>query len=193
MKHFKKIPTLFVLIFLLLGACTERPKQTAEDKQREAQQAALDLANDQVGMPSIINYRQKRMMKKFQEDCDRKVVTYAYFENAIPVKVPGFTALGGKLTFISVCESYPVPYAAQFTAPESMQTYNIHQKPGETVLTDHYGVARLPQADPDGLHKPTSSEASVTMMKDPTRGSDKVGPAYSEPRLFVVPFKLPMD
>ncbi|EKD58360.1 MAG: hypothetical protein ACD_56C00146G0019 [uncultured bacterium] len=170
----------------LISACA--PDQTAQDKQREAQEKIVGEGVSKVGMPNIVNFREAKAMRMIQELCDQEIVTYTYLENMSPVIVRGHTALGGKLTYLGETISYPIPYSAQFTAPESMQTYNISSKAGEERK---YGVERLPQPDPNGLHKPGSAEATFILMKDPS--SDKVAPVYTEPKLLSFPFKLKMD
>lgn len=170
-----------------VSACA--PERTADDEKRDAQQKSLRVANDIVGNPQIKNFREAKTMRAIQELCDTEVVTFTYLENMIPTVVHGYTALGGKLTYIGETISYPLPYAAQFSAPESMQTYNLGTGPNSGA--ERYGVARLPQADPNGLFKPTSADATWILMKDPK--SNKVAPVYMEPRLVALPFKLPMD
>jgi hypothetical protein len=182
-----KLVFLFIAMVVLIASCA--PPQTADDKKRDAQQASLQEGNQKVGMPAIINFRKAKTMRMIEELCDQEIVTYTYLENMIPVVVPGHTALGGKLTFVGETISFPLPYAAQFTAPESMQTYNLGR--GKTGDNHYYGVARLPQADPDGLFKPSNADATWILMKDPN--SDKVGPVYGEPKIFCFPFKLKMD
>jgi hypothetical protein len=179
---------LLIAVVALLAGCA--PPQTADDVKREDQNKMLKEGNRIVGMPGITKFRQAKTMRMIQELCDDEIVTYMYMENVVPCVVPGYTACGGKLTFIGETIAYPMPYAAQFTAPESMQTYNIK---GNTGGAASYGVAKLPQADPDGLFKPPSAEATWSLMKNPNPKSEQIGPAYSEPKLFVIPFKLKMD
>jgi hypothetical protein len=177
---------LLISVVALLAGCP--PQQTADDIKREQQQASLKDGNMKVGMPGIINFRQAKIMRMIQELCDQEIVTYTYVENMMPKVVPGLTVRGGKFTYIGETIGFPLPYSAQFTAPESMQTYNVR---GSTGDAQRYGVARLPQADPDGLFKPGSAEGSWVLMKDPE--SDKVSPFYSESRLTTFTFKLKFD
>lgn len=187
MRHTRIFVVLFVVV-AFLSAC--EPPQTADDKRRELQNKILQEGVAKVGLPGIVNFREAKVMRMIQELSDQEVVTYTYLENMVPTVVRGHTALGGKLTYIGETISYPIPYATQFTAPEAMQTYNI-SKTEASGSTNRYGTARLPQADPNGLFKPASSEATWVLMKDPK--SDKVAPIYMEPRLVTLPFKLPMD
>lgn len=189
MRNFRIFIVLFVIIATFLSACA--PPQTAEDKKREQQNEILQEGAAKVGMPGIINFREAKALRMIQELCDHEIITYTYMENMIPTFVHGRTALGGKLVYLGETIGYPIPYATQLTAPESMQTYNISKKSAAGIGTERYGVARLPQADPNGLHKPSSAEATWILMKDPS--SNKVAPVYMEPKLVSLPFKLPMD
>jgi hypothetical protein len=184
--------TAILIVAVLLAACA--PEPTSADKQRDMQAKITDEGVSKVGMPNTKNFREAKIMKMIQELCDKEVVTYTYAENLVPtVKScttlkPGCTGLGGKFTFVGESVGFPIPYATQFTAPESMQTYNIENRKGGER---HYGAARLPQADPNGLYKPASAEATWVLMKDPN--SDKVAPVYMEPKLACYPYKLPLD
>jgi hypothetical protein len=187
MRHTRiSLLILLIAVVSLLAGCP--PPQTSDDIKREQQERSLAEGNMKVGMPGIINFRQAKIMRMIQELCDQEIVTYTYVENMMPRVVPGLTARGGKFTYIGETIGFPLPYASQFTAPESMQSYNLKN----TGSSEHrYGVARLPQADPDGLFKPGSAEGSWVLMKDPK--SDKVSPFYSESRLTCFTFKLEFD
>lgn len=177
---------IVVLVAIIFVGCA--PEKTAQDRQRELQNTIIEEGVSKVGMPGIKNFREAKALKAIQELCDQEIVTYAYVENLIPTPVHGKTALGGKFTYLGETISFPIPYATQFTSPEAMQTYNIDRRSGGQ---GYFGVERLPQADPNGLYKPASAEATWVLMKDPS--SAKVAPVYMEPKLACFPFKLPMD
>ena len=103
----------------------------------------------------------------------------AYLENMNPTIVRGFTARGGKLTYVGQTIGYGIPYATQYTNPQKVERYG-----GSGWIT-------LPQADPNGLFSPASAEGTWILMKDPN--SSKVEPVYIEPRILTSPFPLPMD
>lgn len=179
---------MVVLLAIVCFASCE-PEKTAGDRMRDQQEVLSKEGVSKVGMPAIVNFREAKTMRMIQELCDQSIVTYSYLENMIPTRVPGYTALGGKLVFLGETIGFPIPYSAQFTAPEAMQTYNISRSTsgGER----YYGAERLPQADPNGLHKPVSANATWILMKDP--GSENVQPIYIEPNVLAFPFRLPMD
>lgn len=187
MKTILKLSMLVLAVAGLSAACA--PERTADDKLRDQQSQLTQERVSKVGMPGIKNFRQAKAMKAIQELCDEEIVTFTYIENLIPTIVHGRTALGGKFTYLGETITYPLPYAAQFTAPESMQTFNLGKQAG--LGDKRYGVERLPQADPDGLFKPSSAEATWVLLKDPS--SSKVAPVYMEPKIATFPFKLPMD
>ena len=164
---------------------------TASDIQRDRQEQLLKENAAQTGMPAIKNFRIAKMKKYIEELQDQEgLVTYTYLENMIPTVVKGRTVLGGKLTFFCNSISYGLPYATQFTAPETMQRYYIPST-GKAGEAQTYGVARLPQADPSGLFPPTSAEGTWVLCEDPK--TKKVGALHVEPRVTVSPFKFDPD
>ena len=165
------------------------PEPTSSDIQRERQETMVAEGVAQTGMPAIVNFRELKLAKELYELRDQaNLATYSYVENLSPAVVHGITARGGKLTFICDSIGFPLPYAVQFSAPESMQKWIV---PGAVGGERRYGVEKLPQAEPNGLFSPGSAEASWILCKDPS-GKD-VFPSYSEPRLFVSLFKYPFD
>jgi hypothetical protein len=177
---------IVILMAIVFVGCA--PEKTAQDKQRELQNTIVEEGVSKVGLPGIKNFYEAKTMKAIQELCDDGIVTYTYIENMIPTPTPGKTAMGGKFTYLGATIGYPIPYSTQFTSPEAMQTFNID---GRGSSQRYYGAERLPQADPNGLYKPASAEATWVLMKDPT--TDKVAPVYMEPKLACFPFKLPLD
>ncbi len=139
-------------------------EDSSDDIQRKQQERILAEGTSQVGMPSIRNFREKKMLKDILELRDQEgLVTYTYT----------YSERTGKLRFFGETIGYGIPYATQFTAP---------QKP-------HGERYPLPQADPNGLFSPASAEGTWVLMKDPN--GSKVLPVYLEPRVVVSPFKLP--
>lgn len=184
----KKSLLVCVLLFAL-AACS--PPPTSSDKQRERQELMVSEGVAQVGVPAIKNFRELKLAKDIYEMRDQTgLVTYSYLENLTPAVVKGHTALGGKLTFVCDSIGYPLPYATQFTAPESMQTYTVPNS-GSGSKDRSYGVARLPQSEPNGLHSPASADGTWVMCKDPN-GKD-ARPLYTEPKVVVSQFKFPTD
>ena len=121
-----------------------------------------------VGMPAITNFAEKRMMKDILELRDQMHPTYTYLYD-----------MNGKIGE-KVCDSlgYGLSGATQYTNPQRASYYNDGG--------GHYGVIPLPQADPNGLFSPASTEGTWVMCKVP--GQEKVMPQYIEPRVIVLSF-----
>ncbi len=133
-------------------------------------------------MPLIKNFRERKILKDIYELRDQQgLVTFTYLENLSPVVVKGRSCLGGKLVFFGESVGYGIPCATQFTNPQK----DIYSDVSSTI---HMA---LPQADPNGLFSPASAEGTWIMLKDPS--STRTLPVYVEPRVVVLPFKLPFD
>ena len=159
--------TFFCLIsvFIFTG-CLEETK-TADSVQAEQTQTMMSEAQRQVGMPNIVNWQQRKLMKLIYELCDKEdLITYAYIKSDYQ----------GKLIYIGKCVGYGIPFSAQFTNPERIK----RPYQGEYIT--------LPQPDPNGLFMPTSSSATWLMMLDPQ--TNKPRPVYLEPEIVVSPFPL---
>jgi hypothetical protein len=156
---------LLALICTNLAGC---PVNNDSDAVQGQQQETLQRqSNSAVGIPAIVNFREKRLLKDILELRDQNgLITYTYIQSEMT----------GKLIFIGQTIGYGIPYATQYT------------NPGKEVGDEYHAIAVLPQADPNGLFSPASAEGTWIMLKDPN--SDKVQPVYIEPRIIVSPFKL---
>lgn len=162
---------------MLFVNCDYQP--SSDEVQQERQEQILKEGTAETGMPNVTHFRQRKLMKYIIEMCDKEVSTFSYLENMSPTIVKGHTALGGKLTYLGPTVGFGLPYSTQYTNPEKV----LHPYSG-AYLT-------LPQADPDGLFKPTSAEGTWLIMLNPD--TKQAEPVYVEPRVVTVPFKLPMD
>lgn len=191
MKKWSLSTIVIVTTVVLMGAAGNgcAPTPTSNDIQREQSNKMLDEATAQTGMPNIKNFRERKLLKDILELRDQDgLVTFSYLENEIPKVVPGKTALGGKLTYLGETIGFGIPYATQYTAPETVQRFML---PAQEGVTREWGHERLPQADPNGLFSPASAEGTWILMKDPN--GEKVVPIYVEPRVVVSPFKFEFD
>jgi len=154
---------LLVLPFVFaLTACDENLSSTQIERKKQEE---LSLqAVQQVGMPSIVNFAEKRMMKDILELRDKNVATTTYL-----------VGMNNQLT--KVCDSigYGLPYATQYTNPQR-------------VYSDPHGYGTLPQADPNGLYSPASADGTWVLCVDHKDGKAK--PVYIEPRVIVSPITL---
>ena len=150
---------LLALLPLVLGAC----EPSAEHDQQVKTNEALSEMNRQVGMPNIRNFQEKKLLKLVLEERDREnLVCYAYI----------VAEQTGRLNYIGKCIGYGIPYSTEYTNPEKV----IGQ--GNVI----------PQADPNGLYMPSSSEGTWLFMIDPS--SNKPRPVYCEGRALVSPFPI---
>lgn len=182
MKTFKSKITTLVFTMLVLacvgitsGCMTETV--SSDSKQAEATRASLKHANNMVGMPHIINYTQKKLLKQIYELCDReKLIVYIYTKS----DYTGLFVYQGKGI------GYGVPFSAQFTNPEKIVEGDKYF--GYDIAGYLNYLTVLPQADPNGIFMPTSSTATWCMVID-YYGIPRV--VYIEPEIVVSPFPLP--
>lgn len=162
-----RILVWFLFVLAVFAGCEVTPKADQIDAARQEQ--SLKQAQAQVGLPGIINFQEKKELKQIYELRDQeKLVCYAYFYNE-------FT---GKLVYFGKCLGYGIPYSTQFSNPDRI---------AGGYETPSTGNVTIPQAEPNGLFMPNSSEATWLLMLDETGASH---PVYVEPRIIVSPFKL---
>jgi|CXWL01.1.fsa_nt_gi hypothetical protein len=167
--NFKTSAALAVTL-LALAACGPSVS-TSDQRQSEQQAVILQEGTAAVGMPNIRNFRERRLLRDILQLRDQDgLVTYTY----------NFAEMTGRHVFLCNSIGYPIPYATQFTNPEYIAQYS-----------SSYGIAVLPQADPNGLFSPASAEGTWVMCIDPSTGQARV--VYSEPKLTVSPFPLTSD
>lgn len=147
-----------LLCLLLLSGCDYSDSDRA---QRIKQENLNRESNRQVGMPAIVNFQEKRMLKNILELRDTEIKTTTYTQD-----------MNGKLH--KLCESvgYGVPYATQYTNP----------------MRTEYQTLSLPQADPNGLFSPPGAEGTWILCANPE--TKRLSPVYVEPRVIVSPFHL---
>lgn len=154
-----------ICLVTLLVACGEQPQTAAQIERKK--QAELSLQGvQQVGMPAIVNFSEKRMMKDILELRDKNVATTTYTMD-----------MNGKLHKICDSVGFGLPYATQYTNPSMPQR-----------TSDGGGVYVLPQADPNGLYSPASADGTWVQCVDPR--TKKATVVYIEPRVIVSPFPL---
>jgi len=167
MKKIFIMVLLLLFVFVLFIGCKDNQSHT-EKSQTKRTELILAEVDREIGLPNLINFQQKRLMKMIIEQCDREdLVCYAYLK----------AEYTGKLIYIGKCIGYGVPFSAQYTNPEKRIGNGID---GE--------IATLPQADPNALYMPTSSSATWLMMIDPETNEQR--PVYLEPEIVVSPFKI---
>jgi len=160
----KKLIIIGICFFFIAGAskCTQN---TADKAQTEQTDILMAEAQRQVGMPNIVNFQQRKLMKMIYELADKEdLITYAYIKSDYQ----------GKLFFVGKCIGFGIPFSAQYTNPMKPMRYDSN--------------STIPQPDPNGLFMPTSSSATWLMMIDPKTNEPR--PVYFEPEIVVSPFPL---
>ena len=150
---------------LLLAGCLEA-SSSADQQQRIAQEQLSAQSNAVVGMPAIVNFQEKRILKDIIEMRDKAITTITYTQD-----------MNGTLHKLCDSVGFGISGATQYTNPQRI-----------AYTGTNVGVATLPQADPNGLFSPASTEGTWVMCKDPA--SVKVAPVYTEPRIIVSTFPL---
>jgi len=169
------------MAFILCAADSCTPTPTANDLQRDQQNRITTEAASEVGMPNITHFREMRLLKTIYEMRDQAdLATWSYRENVMT----------GKLVFLCESIGYPIPYATQYSAPESMQYYNVTPSGGGSTDSWRYGVARLPQSEPNGLNMPAAAAGTWVMCIGPDK---KPHPVYSEPNILALPYEAPAN
>lgn len=166
MKKTFSVLILSILISIFISGCDEQP--TADEKDRAQQEQLLKEAQRQTGMPAIHNFQEKKLLKMIYElRDDEKIVNYAYLYNEY----------NGKLILLGKCLGYGIPYSTQYSNPEK-----------DVYEGDHYkGFGALPQAEPNGLFMPASSDGTWVMLLDKDGNPH---PVYIEPKVVVSPIPL---
>jgi len=166
----KKYTVLFAIglapILMANDASCSRP--SSDSIQREQQEVLLKEGTSAIGMPSIRNFRERRLLKDILELRDQDgLLTYTYL----------YSDYQGKWIFLCDSVGYPLPYSTQFT------------NPSKVAYADWRDSPVLPQADPNGLFSPSSASGTWVMCNDAATKKARV--VYVEPNVLTSPFKLP--
>lgn len=153
---------LVVGLIGLLTACSKPTPPTSQQLEERKQEEMTRRGIEDVGMPAIVNYAEKRMMKDILELRDKMTPTYTYL-------------VGTNNQLTKLCDSvgYGLPYATQYTNPQKRADW---------------GSITIAQADPNGLYSPQSAEGTWILCLDKT--DKKTKPVYIEPRVIVSPMPL---
>lgn len=168
--------SLIALMMLLMSnsGCESTPKKPTADQQQQKQtERSMQEANRQVGMPGVVNFQEKKLMKQIYELRDQeKLICHAYL----------FNSLSGKVgQYLGKCIGYGLPYSTQFSNPEKIVVNRTFANGGSIF-------GKLPQPEPNGLFMPEGLSATWLLLIDPK--TKKARPVYIEPEIIVSPFKL---
>jgi hypothetical protein len=102
----KLLWTSIVAVALLAGCSDGKDYRNSQQIERDNQEKILKNMAQSVGMPAIVNFSEKRMMKDILELRDKMQPTYTYL-------------VGTNNQLTKICDSigYGLPYATQYTNP----------------------------------------------------------------------------
>jgi hypothetical protein len=131
---------LFAVLFAFIG-CGKGEEDSADQRQAKETGRLTAEAQRQVGMPNIINFQERKLMKMILELRDKEdLICYAYLYNRDK---------GSIGQCIGQCIGFGLPYSVQFTNPERIAKARLN-----------YGYIKLPQPDPNGLFMPEGLSAT---------------------------------
>lgn len=157
----KSIITILSLL-ILLSACDEIKSSTETERGKQEQMSLQSV--QAVGMPAITNFAEKRMMKDILELRDKSVPTITYISD-----------MNGKMHKLCDSIGFGLPYSTQYTSPMKLDG-------------NSQSYTTVPQADPNGLYSPASSDGTWVQCVNPKTKEASV--IYVEPRIIVSPFEL---
>ncbi|MGL4573059.1 MAG: hypothetical protein ACRCVJ_18610 [Clostridium sp.] len=159
----KKKVLAVLLSCLVIGGVFVGCEPDSTSKEKQQQEELMKEVGDQVGMPNITNFYEKKLAKKvFELRDDSKLVTYAYTQN-----------MDGKYVYLGKCMGYGLPYSTQYTNPERYEMNG----------------ATLPQADPNALYSSDGLSATWLVLLDEKTGEQSI--VYMEEEITVTQTKLP--
>lgn len=157
--------TTIILMAALLTGC-DVPSRTSTQIEAVKQEELNKQAVQAVGLPSIVNFQEKRTYKMILELRDTGISTYTYL-----------VGMNNELKLLCKSVGYAIPYATQYTNPQKDIYYgsssNVH--------------LAMPQADPNGLYSPSSADGTWILCLGP---NGKTSPVYVEPKIVVSTFPL---
>lgn len=155
----------FLLLLAIVSFVSSCGEESSDTKMAEAQESIAAQANNEVGLPIIKHFAEKRTLKEILEMRDQEVATYTYY----------ISEYDGKLHLLCQSIGFAISAATQYTNPQKI------------AGSAHY-YAVIAQADPNGLFSPASTEGSYVRCLNKTTG--KVGVMYTEPRVIVSQWPL---
>ena len=169
---------LFLITFILiLSGC--KKVETSDSVLNKKTEVLMSEANRQIGLPAIVNFQEKKLMKQIYELRDQEdLICYAYLYNRNTGEVG---------QFLGKCIGYGLPYSTQFSNPvkySGVVTDKVADFSGRNWV---YSYELMPQAEPNGLFMPEGLSATWLLLIDP---SGKPRPVYVEPEIIVSPFPL---
>lgn len=156
---------VIILLNLLMFGCSDG-STSSDIEKKQTEKTLLEMQNE-VGMPRIDNFFEKKMAKQiFELRDDSGLITYAYMVN-----------LNGKFIYLGRCVGFGLPYSVQYTNPQKIE-----------YRSSSYSQV-IAQADPNGLYMPDGLSATWLMLINEETGAQEI--IYTEPSIVVTQSKLP--
>ena len=166
---------LVLIVAISFMSCKKEIKSMADKQMQEQTAKQMQEANKQIGMPAIVNFQERKLMKMILElRDDESLICYAYLYNRDKGEVG---------QFLGKCLGFGLPYSVQYTNPQKI--IEAYEMLGYNMTGIH--PLSVPQADPNGLFMPTGLSATWLMLLD---DKGKPHPVYVEPEIIVSPFTL---
>lgn len=158
MKRSLLIVLISTLAFSSLTGCSAKVKETEYTKN-----LMLEM-NEEIGMPEITEFYEKRLAKDiYEKRDDSELICYVYSQDK-----DGYYVYKGR------SRGYGLPSSTQYTCPE-----NYVGQGGS-----------ISQADPNGLYSGEGQDATWLLMIDDATGGTYV--MCSEPDIVTTEHKLPL-
>lgn len=149
---------LVLLMLVGLTGCSNTEKAYTDELMQQA--------NDEIGMPNITEFYEKKLAKEiFEKRDDSDLICYVY----------NYSEFEAKYVYVGQSMGYGLPYSTQYTSPE---------------VYEYTTGTTLPQADPNGLYTADGITATWLMMIDEVTGETYI--MYCEPTIVVTENKLPV-
>lgn len=154
-----------IVLMVLLPGCGPSQKR-ADTIQAEQQEALIKEATAQTGMPAIVNFRERKLLKMIYEMRDQEgLVTFTYTVGA-----------DGSLSLLCNSIGYAISDATGYTNPDKV------------IRNDSAAFGTMTQAEPNGLYTPDFSSDKWVMCVDPK--SKRALPVLVSGNTVVSPFEL---
>jgi len=162
----KKKIILVLMVAMVLGLFTGC-EEDVQDKEKSYTEGLMNQINDEIGMPEITEFYEKKMAKEiFELRDDSKLICYAYTKND----------MSGKFVYIGQCMGYGLPYSTQYTSPDKL-------------ASSYRDSSVISQADPNGLYSGDGLSATWVQMLDEETGERYI--MYAEPEMIITQAKIP--
>ena len=163
----KKLLAIALLAVVLVVCLTGCDGDNADSEKYYTEQLMQQMT-DEIGMPEITNFYEKKMAKEIYElRDDSNLICYAYSRSSY----------SGKFVYLGQCKGYGLPYSTQYTNPEVF----------EGGSSDYAHTIR--QADPNGLYSGDGLSSTWLYLIDEKTGESVI--TYIESQITVTQYKLP--